>query len=101
MYLHRDPLARVILRLIFRCFLLVGGAMLIGMAISSALQINSPEDRIAIVACCVAPAWLIGSQWLRARLYNEWAQMDEEEAREWDRAVNARRPDPRSTPESN
>ena len=85
MKLHRNPW----IRLSLRCIVLLGGAMLIGLAISPIFQINEPLDQAAIVGGCLAVAWYSGMWFIGAKWRCEMYQQHEEEEREWNRTVNS------------
>jgi len=76
-------------------------ALFVALAIALALQINDPQDRLAIVACCALPAMLLHPHFAGARCLRAIQQEAEKEEREWDLAVNAKRSNADATCDSN
>ena len=89
MSFYRDPFVRLSLGLMLNLGSFFLGGTLIWLAAVSVFHVAGREDRVTIFAFCEAPVMAIGLHFARPRMLRALARLEEEEAREWNRAVNA------------
>jgi hypothetical protein len=77
------------------------GGIVLGFAIAHVLQVNNQRHAALFALCCGAIPFAIFSLLGASEIAKEFERQEAEDADEWDRSVNATRPNPDGKPESN
>src|SRR5690242_1144014 len=93
-------LDRLMLRLSIRPPLIGLGGLLLGFGIATILRINNQWDKMFIAVCCAAPLVVLDSMLGAWECMKAVQREQQEEADEWNRAVNAGLPNPDDKSES-